>query len=131
MAGEGLVQLGARSQDEAEMVIFTLLRECAEGKGDREADALMLANEWSVDPKWVRDSFVVARKRWSAVQAGEVFILPAAQPKHETGASLIAEDVRPKQDRPRIERLKIRRVPQLAQAQARLPRPQRVVREAS
>jgi hypothetical protein len=43
------MQLVAGSVEEAWAVIRGLVQECSEGKGDRELEALHLAQEWSID----------------------------------------------------------------------------------
>jgi hypothetical protein len=73
-----LVAIVAKSEDEAEAIIHALLRECAEGKSDRELVATGLAIKWALDVTWVKESFAEARRK------SGVFISPDAQPEEES-----------------------------------------------
>jgi hypothetical protein len=50
---------------EAEAAIRALLKECAEGRSDCEAEALAKADEAGFAEDWIRESFATARKVWA------------------------------------------------------------------
>src|SRR5262249_62269435 len=83
--------LVAGSRDEAWAVVRALVQECAEGKSDRELEALHLAREWGIDLNEVITLFKDAKetaKRPKVVQRRPLLItqniirrLPSDDPK--------------------------------------------------
>jgi hypothetical protein len=52
----------AQSEEQAHGVILALAKGCAEGRADRESDALVLAERFGLDQGWVRELFADARR---------------------------------------------------------------------
>jgi hypothetical protein len=53
--------LFARNETHADELIAELIRDCAEGKSDRESEALRLAKQWGIKEPSVAERFAEAR----------------------------------------------------------------------
>ena len=82
-----MTALVAGDEFQASWLIAGMVEECRQGKGDREAEAVALAEAWGLEVDPVRGKFAIARQ----LRAG-FFISPSTQSKIDDGPKPVASD---------------------------------------
>ena len=82
-----MTALVARDEFQASGLIAGMVEECRQGKSDREAEAVALAEAWGLEVDRVRGRFAIARE----LRAG-LFILPSTQPQIDDKPKPVASD---------------------------------------